>query len=188
MGRPKMLLPFGDRPLLARVVENLLSVSDISPIVVVTGHNAQEIREAVREYTLNVAHNPDYASGGMLSSVQTGVRALPAACGAFLLVLGDQPMVSPDTLRALISAWRDTDAPVVLPAHEGKMGHPVLFSARSVPEILALSAAATLKDVVVRHAADLHDVAVKDPDILADIDTPEDYERALQRWKRYSAL
>jgi molybdenum cofactor cytidylyltransferase len=182
MGRPKLLLPFGEKPLLARVVENLLSVSDISPIVVVTGHNAQEIREAVREYTVNTAHNPDYAAGGMLSSVQTGVRALPADGGAFLLALGDQPMVRPDTLRALLSVWRDTGAPIVRPVYDGKHGHPILFSARCGPEILALPAEATLKDAVVRHAADIRDVVVMDPAILADIDTPEDYARALQMW------
>jgi molybdenum cofactor cytidylyltransferase len=183
MGRPKMLLPFGEKPLLARVVENLLSVSGISPIVVVTGHNAQEIREAVREYTVNIAHNPDYAAGGMLSSVQTGVRALPADCGAFLLALGDQPGVRPETLLALLAAWRETDAPIVRPVYDGKHGHPVLFAARCEPEILALPADATLKDAVIRHAADIWEVAVTDPAILDDIDTPEDYERALQRWQ-----
>jgi molybdenum cofactor cytidylyltransferase len=177
-----MLLPFGDRPLLARVVENLLSVSGISPIVVVTGHNAQEIREAVREYSLNVAHNPDYAAGGMLSSVQAGARALPADCGAFLLALGDQPGVRPETLQALLAAWRETGAPIARPVYDGKHGHPVLFSARCGPEILALPADATLKDVVARHAADIREVAVNDPAILADIDTPEDYARALRYW------
>src|SRR5581483_1483868 len=80
MGRLKPLLPFGDRPMLARVVENIVEVPNISPILLVTGFAAQEIAEAVHEYDLRVVTNADYALGGMLSSVQTGVRALPPDC------------------------------------------------------------------------------------------------------------
>jgi molybdenum cofactor cytidylyltransferase len=183
MGRLKPLLPFGDRPMLARTVERLFAAEEISPIFVVTGFGAEEIARSLREYDLVFVPNPDYAAGEMLSSVQAGVRALPEDCAAFLLALGDQPMVLPATFRALIAAWRETHAPLVAPTYEGRRGHPVLFSAECRAEILALSAGETLKTVVARHAARRIEVPVPDPAIRMDVDTPEDYERALQTWR-----
>ena len=184
MGRLKMLLPFGDRPMLARSVESLLALQEISPILVVTGHAAQEIEDAVREYSgIRIVPNAEYAAGGMLSSVQAGVRALPGHCNAFFLALGDQPMVSPQTLSALLSARRKTGATIVMPTYQGRRGHPVLFDRQCGQEILELPADATLKTLITRHADVLGEVPVSDPAILADIDTPEEYERALQIWQ-----
>lgn len=184
MGRLKPLLPFGDRPMLARVLETFLALPEISPIIVITGHAEKEIRAVIEEYKVTTAHNPDYATGGMLSSVQTGVRALPASCDAFFLALGDQPMVRPETLRALLAARQTSNAALFLPTFESKRGHPVLFAASCASEILALPADATLKHVVTQHAAETHEIAVSDPAILADVDTPEDYECALRLWKQ----
>ncbi|HZO89913.1 MAG TPA: nucleotidyltransferase family protein [Chthonomonadaceae bacterium] len=183
MGRLKPLLPFGEKPLLARVIETLVTAQNISPIFVVTGHAAQEIAAAVGEYNIRLVHNANYAAGEMLSSVQAGVRALPADCAAFFLVLGDQPMVQPETFRALLSAWRQSDAPLVAPTFEGRRGHPVLFSSRCAADILALPVGETLKTVVARYAAQRREVPVSDPAILADVDTPEDYARALRLWQ-----
>jgi molybdenum cofactor cytidylyltransferase len=184
MGRLKPLLPFGDRPMLARVVETFRAVPEIFPIIVVTGYAEKEIRAVLEEYSIITAHNPDYESGGMLSSVQTGVRALPAECVAFFLALGDQPMVSHQTLRDLLSARQNISSSLTLPVFEGKRGHPVLFAAHCATEILALPADATLKNVVLRHAADTCETPVDDPAILADVDTPEDYEHTLRLWEK----
>jgi molybdenum cofactor cytidylyltransferase len=184
MGRLKPLLPFGDRPMLARVLETFLAIPEISPIIVVTGHAEKEIRCVVEEYNVITAHNPDYATGGMLSSVQTGVRALPSPNDAFFLALGDQPRVRPETLRALLAARREADASLFLSTFESKRGHPVLFASSCASEILALPADATLKHLVVQHAADTVEVSVFDPAILADVDTPEDYERAVRLWEK----
>jgi CTP:molybdopterin cytidylyltransferase MocA len=184
MGRFKPMLPFGDRPMLARVVENLQAAEYFSPTILVTGHAMQEIMPVLSVYRIAFAHNPEYAMGGMLSSVQTGVRALPENCPAFLLALGDQPAVHPDTLRALVERFRSASAPITLPTFGGRRGHPVLFAAQCASEILALPAEATLKTVVSRHEAEIAEVLVPDEAILADVDTPEDYERALNLWQQ----
>jgi molybdenum cofactor cytidylyltransferase len=184
MGQRKMLLPFGDRPMLARIVETLRATKKISPIIVVTGHDAQEIAPVVDVYEdVRIAHNPAYATGGMLSSVQTGVRSLPQGSRAFFLALGDQPGVAVATLLALGSAWEETEGRMILPTYQGRRGHPVLFSARDAPEILALPSDATLKTFVSRVAGEIVEVRVSDPAVLADVDTPEDYERALHYWR-----
>ncbi|MDQ3812754.1 MAG: nucleotidyltransferase family protein [Armatimonadota bacterium] len=184
MGRLKPLLPFDGKPMLARVLDNLLAAAPIASIIVVTGHAAPEIRHALDGYPVEFAHNAGYATGGMVSSVQTGVRALPEGTAAFLLVLGDQPVVQSATLQALLAAWRETDAPIVLPVHSGRRGHPVVFARRCAGEILDLPADATLRSVVARHAA--LEVVVDDAAVLDDVDTPEDYERALQCWRNRS--
>lgn len=170
--------------MLARVLETFRALPEISTIIVVTGHAKQEILPVLEEYNPVVAHNPAYATGGMLSSVQTGVRALPPDCEAFFLALGDQPMVRPQTLHALLAARQEANAVLFLPTFEGKRGHPVLFAATCVREILSLPAAATLKQIVTQHAADTIEVSCDDPAILADVDTPEDYERALRLWEQ----
>jgi len=187
MGRLKPLLPFGDKPMLARVVENLLATQEIAPLIVVTGHAAPEITAVLQDYSVKFAHNKDYAAGGMLSSVQTGVRALPSPTSAFLLVLGDQPTVRPATLQALLKVWRETEAPIVLPTHHGRRGHPLLFSSHCASEILDLPADATLKTCVMRYMAETIQVPVPDESILADVDTPADYEHALQIWQAQNA-
>ena len=187
MGRLKMLLPFGDRPMLARGIECLQASRVIGRITVVTGHAEQEIRASVGEYEgVDWAHNADHAAGGMLSSVKTGVRALPGDCGAFFLVHGDQPMVFPATLDLLAYLWHPESTPIAVPSYDGKRGHPVLISCSLAAEILALGEAETLKTLMTRHARDVLEVAVLDPATVEDVDTPEDYETALQRWRNVS--
>lgn len=182
MGQPKLLLPFGDRPMLARIIETLTACADISQILVVTGHYKQEISALLRDYShVQAVHNPEYATGGMLSSVKIGVEALTPDTSAFFLALGDQPAVQPATLSHLSDTWRTTHAPIVLPTLEGKRGHPVLFAAALAPEIRALPEDATLKVLITRYSEELYETPVSDPAIGWDIDTPEEYERALRR-------
>ena len=184
MGKHKMMLPFGDRPMVARVIDSLLASGIVSGITVVTGHAEQEITELAANYDDVVCvHNPCYAESGMLSSVKIGVLALPPTCVAFFLVLGDQPMVRPETLLALCFEWHSEDAPIVVPSHCGKRGHPVLISSSFVDDILALGESDTLKSLMLSHAKSIREVPVDDPATVHDIDTPEDYEAALRRWR-----
>lgn len=181
----KPLLTFGDRPMLARVVETLNAAHAISPLIVVTGYAAEEVRVAMnafQEYFLHFIHNDNWENGGMLSSVQCGVRALPDDTAAFFLSLGDQPLLQAATLHALLEAWRATQAPIVLPSFNGRRGHPVLFDIRSRDEILVLPPDATLRDFIRHHDAECREVEVPDSNVRFDIDTPEDYERALALW------
>lgn len=185
MGRLKMLLPFGDRPMLACILESILDSPNVSSVTVVTGHAEQEMRRVAGEYErVQCAHNPHYAEGGMLSSVKVGVGALPTDCSAFFLLLGDQPMVRPATLAAISAAWHPEKAPIVVPSYRGKRGHPVLFARRFGSDILALGEQDTLKTLMHCHKDSVHELAVNDESTVLDIDTPEDYEAALLRWRR----
>src|SRR5688500_14764589 len=101
MGRFKPLLPFAGKPLLAHVIESVRIDASIAPVVAVTGHRAGALARILEKYSVRAAHNRAYASGGMLSSIQTGLAAVKGQADAVLIVLGDQPMVRPQTLQAL---------------------------------------------------------------------------------------
>jgi molybdenum cofactor cytidylyltransferase len=187
MGRFKPLLPFGGRPMVARVVESLAESGGVGPVLVVTGHRSGEVEGAVGRQPVRFVFNGDYAVGEMLSSVQAGVRALPKGAAAFVLALGDQPAVRPATIRLLVEAWAGSRAPVVVPTYAGRTGHPVVIASACGPEILALGGPGqTLKSLMHRRASQTVEVPTDDPAVLADVDTPQDYQEALRLWEHRS--
>ena len=179
MGRPKLLLPWrGGRTIIDDVVGRAQAAA--SHVVVVTGHDAAATADAIRHHHVQLLHNSDYADGEMISSVRIGVAALPPACQAFFLVLGDQPGIAPGTFTRLLDAWQaNPGARIISPTWNNRRGHPVLFSAAGVDEILALPADATLKTYVTRHANDSIEIDVDDPAVCIDVDTPEQYVRLI---------
>lgn len=188
MGRPKALLPLGGLPMIARVVEPLLAIDAIDPIVVVTGHHADQVVAAMDGNQVEFVHNTNYVDG-MLSSVKVGLRAIAGRCDAFFLALGDQPLVQPTTYLEMLNRdmglWLmpnrshapEARATMLQPTFDGRHGHPILLSAQSIEPILALTADATLKDYT--RSVSTIEIPADDPGVLADIDTPEDYDHAV---------
>jgi molybdenum cofactor cytidylyltransferase len=119
----------------------------------------------------------------MLSSIQAGLIAINGQAEAALIVLGDQPMVQPGTISALVSAWRDASPRprIILPTCGGRHGHPVLLDAEGFADVLALPTSDTLRSYTNRQRERTLEVHVDDPSILHDLDTPDDYAAALQR-------
>jgi molybdenum cofactor cytidylyltransferase len=179
MGALKALLPLGGEPIITRVVSTIEQVCSIDPIIVVTGYKADEIRRAMDHSVARCIHNAGFEAGGMLSSIQAGVRALANHCDGFFLVLGDQPLVRSETYRTLARSGFDKKT-IILPTFNDKRGHPVLISMDGAQDILGLSCGATLKDFISAQKDHTIEVPVDDSAILDDIDTPEDYERALK--------
>lgn len=180
MGRPKALLPYGGSTFLECILGSL-DAAGIGAVRIVVGADAAAIREgfpALVETTLVRNPNPEE---GMLSSVRVGVSALPEGVEAFLLWPVDHPLVRASTASALVRAWRERNAPVVLPRHRGKRGHPVLFSVETIPELLSAPDDRGARHVVEAHAGDRLEIEVSDPGIAADIDTPEAYESVFGR-------
>ena len=171
MGRPKALLPFRGSTFL----ENILDAIARSPIkntVVVVGHHRQEI--ASRLSVPNLVFNPDYAQG-MITSFQTGIRALPPDSTGALLFLVDHPLVDTETIKTLLANFAGNR--IIIPVFDGRRGHPVLFSAEVLEEILALPPSQGANIVVRKNPARIVEVPVDAPGILVDIDTPEDFEK-----------
>jgi molybdenum cofactor cytidylyltransferase len=176
LGRPKQLLEWHGAPLVRHVAGRALAAG-LSPVVVVTGADADQVREALRELPVSFAHNPAWASG-QASSVKVGVRALPAECGAAVFLLSDQPQVPSDLLRGLVLAHAGSLSALVAPRVHGRRANPVLFDAALFPELLALSGDTGGRSLF----SDPRGFPVQwidwdDPDLLLDVDTPADYER-----------
>ena len=173
MGFPKALLEYRGETFLDRSVRLLEPYC--SPVIVVLGAGAGEIRSRALRPALFVV-NPDYRRG-QTSSMQAGLRSVPAQSEGVLFTLVDHPAVDPSTVAALVSAAAP-GALVRMPRMGGERGHPVWFSRALIPEFLALSEDGAARDVVRRHAPETHFLDVQDPGILADIDDPSAY-RAL---------
>lgn len=184
MGLLKQLAGFAGRPMIVHVAANLREAGVFARIHVVTGHAGIQVADAIRDCGVTPIENPDYASGGMLSSVKAGLRAIPGHCVAFALVLGDQPAILPATYRLLASDWRAHRPRLLAPVFDGKRGHPVFFSAELVDEVLALPGDATLKTLTDRYRASRREMQVEDPGVVTDVDTPDALARAEQIWLR----
>ncbi len=186
MGRSKPLLPIGDSSLIAAIVTTLAR-SDLGEIIVVTGHEAEAVAGAVKGLPARPVFNPDYAEGEMISSVQTGLRASDPASRGALICLGDQPEISRRTLALLKRELEEMkDDAILLPAFEGRRGHPIAVPRSVWPAVLAVSLQGSLRDVIHDPEIMVRTVDVENDSILRDMDTPEDYRREIERRQRRS--
>jgi molybdenum cofactor cytidylyltransferase len=184
MGVPKPLLDFGGAPCLEIVRETCLEAG-IDRQVVVLGHKARDIREAVSLDGASVITNPSWRRG-MICSIQIGLSRLPRDADAFFLFPVDYPLVRANTLRSLVSRFRSNGSAVVLPSCEGRRGHPVLFDRSLVREFLHLGAGETARDVVHRHESELLEVETDDRGVLQELNTPDQYRAALEAFRQRS--
>ena len=184
MGDFKPLLPLGRDNFIERIISLYRSV-DIEDIVVVCGHEAQRVIPLLEGLGVTWVTNPHY-DRGMFSSIQTGVRNLPGQCRAFFLHPADIPFVHPDTLQALIAAFSTGEMDICRPCYQGKHGHPPLVSLSLAESIHEFKDEGGMRTLLARYAEKSRDVNCNDPGILMDIDTPEDYERALQTFSELS--
>jgi molybdenum cofactor cytidylyltransferase len=181
MGQPKAGLPLGRRgqTVLSMGVDALLAAG-VPRVVVVAGAHPGVVRRALRarDRRVRVVDHPGW-SDGQLSSMLCGLDALDhPQLEAVLVTLVDVPLVSKDTVRALMRAWRETGAPIVRPARGDEHGHPVLFDRRLFAELRATNLAAGAKPVVRAHAGELLNLPLTDEGAFLDLDVPADYERA----------
>jgi molybdenum cofactor cytidylyltransferase len=178
MGRPKLVLPWGDSTVLGRAAA-AFAAAGLPEILVVTGGARPEVEALVAELAaqapIRAVFNPGYASGGMLSSIQCGIRALSPGRRAVLIGLGDQPQVREETVRLICAAFQKSGRNLVIPSSEGRRGHPWLAARPLWDELLALPAQATARRFIAAHAGEVEYVPA-DESVLQDVDTPEDYD------------
>lgn len=185
MGNPKALLDFRGRPFVVAILEALEAL-DIKHRVVVLGLDAPRIRPLIASHQCVIVDNPD-ALSGPIGSLRTALQALePVRPSALVAWPVDIPHVRIGTIERLIEAHQRTGSPVVVPTFGGRRGHPVLWDASVFPELAHSPAAERegARAVVRAHQDSLASVAVDDPAVLDDIDTPEDYERLIREINR----
>jgi molybdenum cofactor cytidylyltransferase len=194
MGAQKLLLPYAGRTLIGQVAGQV-AASGVDRIVAVTrgcdapAGRADGVAEALAGLgveRLAIVVNPD-AEGDMLSSVRCGLRAFPGECEGFLVVLGDQPTITAGLINRMIATFDESNPAasraagrrIVVPAHQHRRGHPILFAASYSREVLTGFEGVGLRGLLAAHPEDILEVHEPDPAILTDVDRPEDYRRAL---------
>ena len=177
MGQPKMLLPWGNLTVIEQVVNTFLKAG-IEDVLLVTGGSREQVEKSIESYPVRRIHNPHYATGEMLSSLQCGLNAMAQTAQAALIGLGDQPQLQEDSIRAICEAYKAHPSELVVPSFQMKRGHPWLVARSLWEEILALQAPGTLRDFLNSHAQAIQYVNMDTPTILADLDTPEDYRNS----------
>lgn len=178
MGEPKLLLPW-DRETIIRRVCSQVAACGLYEIVVVAGALEEEIHKQVQDLPVRVVFNPRYAQGEMLSSLQVGLQAIWQTCDACLVVLGDQPMIQPDIIRALLDAYNRGMGELIAPSYHQRRGHPLIIGKKYWEGIMALPSGGAPRDLLRAHPDEIYHLIVETDTILGDIDTPEDYRRAL---------
>ena len=173
MGRNKLLLALIGEPMVRRTVRASLDAG-LDPVVVVLGHEAERVREAIWGLGCRTVVNPDHAKGVRLS-VQVGIGEVSEARAA-VVILADMPFVTAAMVRSLVDSYREGTSPLVSSQYGDVNAPPTLYDRSLFPEMLAMTGEGCGKQVVRRH---LHEAAfVTWPAAaLADVDLPEDYER-----------
>jgi molybdenum cofactor cytidylyltransferase len=176
MGRAKQTLLLSGKPMLEMVLDAYRRAG-VDMIVVVLGAHAAQIRKMVNLNKETVVLNRLFRNG-MSGSLRLGLRAAEKDADAVIVALGDQPFLSPATIRSMIEAHSGSKAPVVVPVYHGVRGNPVLFDRSVFPELMRIRGDKGAKSVVERHRGSLREVPVEDRGVLVDIDTPSDYSKA----------
>lgn len=177
MGRPKQLLEWRGRPMVRHVAEQALA-SRLSGLVVVTGADATAARAALvgLDGPVQTVENPDYAAG-QAGSLRAGLAVLPGSTEAALVLLVDQPLVTPALIDAVLDAYEaDRSCLAVVPSYQGRRGNPVLLAAPLFAELATLAGDVGARAVLERHAERVCWLAVDDPAAVTDVDTPEAYQ------------
>jgi len=168
----KLLAPIDGVAMVARVVEQV-SASRAGPIIVVTGHEAENVRARLREYDVEFVDNPDYALG-LSTSLRAGISALPEDVDGAIVCLGDMPWISHTDIDTLLAAFDPGDGRAICVAtHAGKRGNPVLWAAGYFSQILELNGDSGAKALLESHAELVCEVAIEHDGVLRDVDLPE---------------
>jgi len=176
---PKMLLPYRGKTIIEKVIENV-AASEVDKTVVVLGSAKDKIMEVIGHLPVVHSYNEKYRQG-MFSSVKSGLRSLPEEFGAVIVIPGDQPMISHETINLLIDAYRKSGKGILIPVFNNKRGHPLLVSSRYREEIGKLDGNEGLRALSGLFPHDVLEVEAGTSDILRDIDTPEDYKNELNQ-------
>ena len=173
MGGPnKLLADIARRPLVRIAAEEALA-SRAKPVIVVTGHQREQVETALAGLPVQFVHNPEYADG-LGTSVRAGIAAVPADADGAIVCLGDMPQVDAGLIDRLIAAFDpDQGALVVMPTFEGRRGNPVLWSRRFFPDLTAIEGDVGARHLIGRYSEAVVEVPLAGKAALVDVDTPE---------------
>lgn len=178
MGRPKALVPFEG----LTFVEHLLQATNhprVGIVRVVLGANAESIQAELKLDQEIVVVNQDWQQG-QLSSIQSAIRSLPADQTAGLLLCPvDHPLISTQLVSRLIAEFDSDRKLIVVPTHQGRRGHPVIFHASLYAELLDASPNVGARQVVWAHPDAIAEIETDESGVILNLNDPETMRKAL---------
>ena len=161
----------GGGTLIGQTIDHALACR-AGPVIVVTGHQAEQVRDALSEKPVRFVHAPDFAEG-IAGSLRAGVAALDSHIQGALICLGDMPLVGPSIMRRIAGAYDPAQGhEIIVPTFVGQRGNPVLWGRRFFSELLELTGDRGGRGVLDRHGQFVTEIAVPSEAVLMDFDTP----------------
>jgi molybdenum cofactor cytidylyltransferase len=176
MGESKQLLQYRGKTLLRHAVDSGVA-SGCAPIVVVVGHDAEKMRQELKETAAIVADNADWRQG-MGTSIRVGVERIERDAPqvtAVVIAVCDQPLVDAKVMRRLVDAYRTCGYPIAAATYAGTIGVPAVFNRNYFAGLKDLPARAGAKQVLKAHNDQVAKVEMEEAAL--DLDTPDDVKR-----------
>ncbi len=177
MGRDnKLLMQVAGKPMLIAAVEAVLE-SKVDEVIVVTGHEAASVEQAIAPYDVRPVHNPDYADG-LSTSLRCGLSMIDGDTDGVIFCLGDMPKIRAHHIDALIDSFDPIEGRrICVPTVNGKRGNPVLWSSDYVSDILGVGGDTGARHLIGENEEAVVEVPFDDAAAVTDVDTPEMYEK-----------
>ncbi len=148
----------------------------LSPVLVVTGADADLVGQAVAGLPVRQVYNEEWQRG-QSTSMQAGLRVLPATNGGAMFLLADQPNIPPGLIQALVEAHSQSLAPIIAPLVDGQRGNPVLFDPLTFDDLMQVTGDTGGRQIFAKYP--LRYVPWHDRAVLLDVDEPQDYARLI---------
>ena len=172
MGHNKLVAMVKRKPMVCHAAEAACAAG-LNPVIVVTGHDARSVENALQGMPLRFAHNAAFADG-LSASLRVGIEAVPEDCAGAMVLLGDMPGVDSDLIARVRAAFSPADGRTICVATaNGKRGHPVLWARRYFAEILTLRGDHGARTLMAEHPGAICEIETDDDAPLFDIDTPQ---------------
>ena len=172
-GTNKLLIPAEGSAIIERTVRTLIK-ANLAGITVVLGSCSEEIKKALKGYSLQFIYNPDYKDG-MSTSLQAGINAIGQDPGidAVLVMLGDMPLIRDNTVKDLMTAYQTKRPVIVVPRCQGQPGHPVIFDRAVFAAVDSIRGDRGAREIINCLAEQVLFIDSNNPEILIDLDTRE---------------
>jgi molybdenum cofactor cytidylyltransferase len=175
MGANKLVSEVEGVPMVRRSVEAVLAAK-VGPVIVVTGHEADRVKQALAGFDVRFVHNPRYAHG-LSTSLKAGIEGVPPEADGAVVCLGDMPLVEPRHINKLVAAFNPAEhRSICVPVARGERGNPVLWGRQHFARIAELSGDRGARSLIDQLTDEVVEVAIRSDAVLADIDTLEALE------------
>ncbi|WP_129673590.1 NTP transferase domain-containing protein [Candidatus Chloroploca sp. Khr17] len=177
MGAPKPLLIWRGQPLVRHVATVALA-SHLAGLTVVLGAEAMAVRQALGDLRsrVHVVECAAFATG-QAASLTCGLASLPTEASAAVILLVDQPFITPGLINQLITTFAPhPEADAIVPRYQGQRGNPVLLAAALFPSVATLEGDTGARVLLRNPTTRVHWLDVADPAVCIDLDTPEGYQ------------